>query len=134
MFCQQQVAQLRDMETTLDENNARIVVVGSGAPHFIEGFRERAGFDGLVLTDPDLAVFSALELTRGLSATFHPKVFKKAWSAWKQGFRQKKPQGNVWQQGGVFIVNPDGKIRFSYRSKFGGDHPTPSTIANALTR
>ena len=38
------------METTLDENNARIVVVGSGAPHFIEGFRERAGFDGLVLT------------------------------------------------------------------------------------
>ena len=50
------------------------------------------------------------------------------------GYRQSSTKGSATQQGGVFIVLPDGSIPYRYRSRLSGDHPEPAAVVEALER
>ena len=42
--------------------------------------------------------------------------------AMREGFRQGRTDGDLWQQGGVFVMGPGNKLIFQHRNKFAGDH------------
>lgn len=109
-----------------------LIVIGNGAPNFIEGFRERSGFTGPIYTDPELRSYEALELRRDLRATLSLRVVKRAVSAYRKGNRQVSTQGDALQQGGVFVINTEGELLYTYRSEFAGDHPDVADILRAL--
>lgn len=116
----------------LESQGARLVVVGNGQPWFIKGFREKLGYEGEVYTDPTRASFQALQLRRGVRASLNRRALRKAFDAYRDGFRQTGTRGDPWQQGGVFVVDTEGTMRFSYASEHAGDHPPIPEIVHAI--
>ena len=111
---------------------AELVVIGSGTPSFIAGFREATDFAGPIYTDPSLAVYRAAELERGLLKTFSPLAIGKTLSALGRGARQGRTQGDAFQQGGVLVIAPGGKLVWRHISKFAGDNARAAKVVAAL--
>ena len=132
MFCREQVVQLHHVEDRISAAGVGMHVIGNGAPMFIAGFRATTGFDGAIYTDPDLAVYRALALRRGLGTVVRPSVAVAAVRALRGGFRQGRTQGDPWQQGGVALVGVDGRVRYKYVARAAGDHPAVAAVLAAL--
>lgn len=107
-----------------------IVVVGNGAPQFIEAFRQEQGFQGRILTDPERGAYRLLELKR--SFVPDPRTFLRAADAMSRGFRQTRTRGDASQLGGVLVVRPDGEMPYRFVSRFAGDHPPIEAMMTAL--
>ena len=91
-----------------------MVVVGNGQPFQARDFQQEHQLPFTLLSDPDLKAYAAAGMRRGL--------------------RQGRTQGCPWQQGGVFVISRDGKMRFAHISREAGDHPRPEQILDALPR
>ena len=124
--------QLHRHQQDLSRRGAELVVIGNGAPNFMAGFREHTGYHGALYTDPSLDTYRALALKRSVTSSMNPKSLGRAVTALGRGFRQKKVQGDPWQQGGAFVISSDGVIRWSFRARFAGDMPDVSRILRAL--
>jgi hypothetical protein len=48
------------------------------------------------------------------------------------GHRQTGVRGDAWQQGGAGVIGTDGVIRYVYRSKVPGDHPSLADVLEAI--
>lgn len=95
---------------SFEREGAQLVVIGDGAPNFIEGFRERSGYKGPIYTDPELLSYQALELRRDLRGALSLSTAKRSLQAYRQGFRQIETQGDTLQLGGVFMVATNGEV------------------------
>lgn len=126
------MVQLHRREDEIEAAGARLVVIGNGAASFIEGFRDKIGYTGEVYTDPKRSVYRALELRRSVRSTFSLRGVKNAVTAYRDGHRQTRTQGDPFQQGGVFVIDTAGAIHFQYRSEFAGDHPAVQDVIAAL--
>ena len=115
------------------EGIENLVVVGNGAPMFIEGFRETTGFLGPIYTDPSLEVYKAAQLKRGLGTMLKLGAAAATVGSLRRGFRQGKTQGDATQQGGVLVIAPDGRILYHHISAYPGDNASPDTVRNALS-
>jgi peroxiredoxin len=113
---------------------AELVIVGSGTPNFIAGFRDETGWDGPVYVDPSLEVYKAAQLERGVLKTFSPLAIGKTIGAFASGVRQGRTQGDPWQQGGTLVIAPDHAVLWHHVSKRSGDNARPEDIAAALAR
>ncbi len=111
---------------------AQLVFVSTGGAHFARAFAEERGVEGPVLIDEDRVAYKALSLQRSFGSTFSVGAVKAGRRAAAAGFRQGRTQGDAWQQGGVFVVMPDGSVPFSHASAFAGDHPDEAAVMAAL--
>lgn len=109
-----------------------LVIIGNGAPSFIEGFREQTKYDGPLYTDPTLAAYKAAELKRGVTKTFDPRALGNTIGAFMRGNRQGRVQGDAWQQGGTLVVATDGTVKWHQASDRPGDNATVEQILAAL--
>lgn len=109
-----------------------LVIIGNGAPNFIEGFREQTKYDGPIYTDPTLTAYKAAELKRGVTKTLDPRALGNTIGAFMRGSRQGRVQGDAWQQGGVLVVAPDGTVKWHHASDRPGDNATVEQILAAL--
>jgi hypothetical protein len=126
------VVQLHRSIADIHAAGAELVVIGSGAPMFIEGFRETTGYKGPLYTDPSLAAYEAAELERGFFKTFSLGGAIASIGAARRGFRQGRTQGDATQQGGVVVVAPDGSVIYRHASRYPGDNAKPEDIVRAL--
>jgi hypothetical protein len=130
------VVQLHREQPALEATGAKLHVIGSGAPMFIEGFRETTSYDGPLYTDPSLAVYEAAQLQRGVGSLFRPDMLArsvaKGFGALRRGARQGVTRGDTLQQGGVLVVDREGRILYRHVSTFAGDNAAPAAIAAAL--
>lgn len=108
-----------------------LVVVGSGNAGQARDFLAERRLDLPLYVDPGLQAFRALGLRRGVGATFNLSAIKHGARAMAGGFTQGAVAGDPWQQGGVFLVRPDGTMPYSYRSEAAGDHPDTRDILAA---
>lgn len=111
---------------------AELYVIGNGAPHFMEGFRETTGWPGPLYTDPSLEVYKAAGLKRGVMTVLNARTALRAVGTLKQGFRQGRTQGDEWQQGGVLVIEPSGEVVWSHVSDHAGDNADPDAIVAVL--
>lgn len=123
---------MRDLEPRIREKDARVVVVGSGAPAFIGPFRQATGFKGEILTDPTRGAYEAAGLVRSALAMVSPRAALAGMRAFQAGFRMDGIQGDAWQQGGILVVRKTGELAYRYASRFSGDHPDPEAFLRAL--
>jgi hypothetical protein len=82
--------------------------------------------------DPTLAAYRAFKLKRGLFKTLGPTSFLKGVGAMKKGFRQGSPEGDLWQQGGLFVIGPGEHITFAHRDRFAGDNADLEQVLESL--
>ena len=109
-----------------------LVAVGSGTREMAEDFVADHHIDFPVLVDPEREAYQALSLVRSRRSTLGPKAMAHAVRAMRKGFRQTKVLGDPYQQGGVFLVTPEGEMPYAYLSKEAGDHPDPKAVVAAV--
>jgi hypothetical protein len=115
------VAQLRPHLPEIRSAGCEVVAIGSGAPHFVAGFRETTGFDGPVYCDPELVAYGAAGLHRSGLRLLDPRGVADLARALSRGARQTRVQGDVSQLGGVLVVRPPGEVVYRYASGRPGD-------------
>jgi peroxiredoxin len=132
LFCRDQVHELRGVLDRIRAAGTELVVVGNGRPWFAKAFRDSEGLDFPLVVDPDLVAYRAAGLRRGLLDTLGPRSLMHAVKAFSRGHRQGKVQGDPWQNGGAFLVQPDGKVTYRHISREAGDHAPLDAVLQAL--
>lgn len=126
--CRAHVSQVLENREKIEKSGARIVFVGNGQPHFISVFKEtmKLGEDVLVLTDPSLKAFKAAGFKRGFLVSHGASSVINGVKLLAQGYTQRMPgggAGDLWQLGGVLVVQPSGRVAYQFISEALGDFP-----------
>ncbi len=132
MLCRQQVAELAEHYTSFSDKHARLVVIGSGDVSHLKELRDVTGYQGELLTDPSRQSFRLLGFTSGVGGLMGMKAIGRGFRALRAGFAPGAIQGSALQLGGAIIMNPDGTIRYLYKSREAGDHPSVQEMLAAL--
>ena len=133
IFCFELSSDLLDLRDKIQEHGAELALVGNGNPIHAMEFMSQLGLTRGVYTDPGRVLYKGLQMAQGvrssinLSSTIHVK------RAIERGFRQRRIQGDPWQQGGVMLIRKNGEVPWLYRSKVAGDHPSTDEIVRALS-
>ncbi|MDZ7728736.1 MAG: peroxiredoxin-like family protein [Dehalococcoidia bacterium] len=132
LFCKEQVAELSKVTDRIHAAGGELVIVGNGGPEHVQWFVEDFGVQTPVYTDPEAQAYRAVGAKRGLLTAMNPGSIRAALGARRKGYKQTQTMGDAWQQGGVFIILPDGSMPFRYVSDYAGDHPDPERVVSAL--
>jgi len=124
---------LRRKKKRFDESGARLLLVGMGTPSETAAFAERFDVPFPMVADSKLDIYRAFELGRMRHRGFlSPAVALRGVSAMAQGHLLGLPQGDVRQLPGVFVIDTNGTIIFSYHSRDPSDYPSPEVILDAV--
>jgi peroxiredoxin len=123
---------LRSELQKIRQLGADLVVIGNGKPHHAKLFKEELDLPFQLYVDPKLGTYELLKMKRSVWYTIGPSSWKTIWQAFRAGFRQKRATGDLWIQGGVLVVMPNGQIPYQYISKHAGDHPDYADFMSAL--
>lgn len=108
-----------------------VVFVGLGTPEQAERFREEFSISFPIICDPQKELYRMFGLKRGsVGNVASPAVLLSGLRALSQGFSPGIPRGDVMQLPGVFLIDTEGNVRYSYFSKNASDHPTVETLLN----
>jgi peroxiredoxin len=101
-----------------------VVLVGLGRPEHAEQFRDEFFLSFPIICDPQKDLYRMYDLKGGTVADVaSPSVLLKGLRAMSLGYMPGIPRGDVMQLPGVFLIDTDGNIRYSYFSKDASDHP-----------
>lgn len=131
MFARQQAAALVGIKGDLDSAGVALVAVGSGSHVGARRFVEKLPFTGEMYVNRNLSAYRAFGLERGLWKTLGPASIIRGIRAMMDGFRQGRTDGDLWQQGGVFVLGPGSQILFEHRNVFAGDHADLDAVLRA---
>jgi hypothetical protein len=134
MFSRQQVAELMEINGRLAAAAVTVVAIGSGTPEQAQVFVGKTKIEGEMYVDQDLQAYRAFNLARGFWRTLGPAALWRGLATMKKGFRQGRNEGDLWQQGGVFVLGPGRQMIFQHRNRVAGDHADPAAVLKvALT-
>lgn len=113
--------------------DASVVLITFTRPRNLRGFRHRLGLAYPVVADETRDVYRAYGLGRG--------AWRQIWSLptlwtygrlWRGGARLRRPTEDIRQLGGDFVVDPDGVLVYTYRSKRPDDRPSVDELVLAV--
>ncbi len=113
---------------------AELVVVGNGKPHHAQAFSKDFNVTFPLFVDPEMKAYAAAGLRRGRRYVLNPKTAMHALRAAAKGFFQGRVQGDAWQQGGAFVISPDGKVWLEKINAEAGDHVDPDALLEACRK
>lgn len=122
------------IKETLDHAGVTLAAVGSGSPHSAREFIKTFHFTGELYLNRDLSVYKAFGLKRGVTKTLGFSSLIRGMKTMKKGFRQGHAAGDLWQQGGLFVLGPGEQVVFSHRDRFAGDHTDLQKVASMLVK
>jgi len=114
-------------------DGAAVVLVTFTRPRNLRGFRYRLGLRYPVVADETRAVYRAYGLGRG-----------RWWKVWgarslfayvrlvRAGRKLERPTDDTLQLGGDFVVDPDGRLVYAYRSDAPDDRPPVDALIDAV--
>lgn len=112
---------MRGAEQQLAERGAELVFVGPVEPTSAAAFRREHGLAAPVLSDAAGEAFAVAEMRRGIRPMLSLRAVTNGLRALRAGFRQRKVEGNPWQQGGVLVFAADGRLLAQQRDVGVGD-------------
>jgi peroxiredoxin len=127
------VAQLRRKEEQFQQLGARIVLVGLGTVEETAAFKAQFHVPFPMIADPEKHLFKAFQLKQATpKALLSVGMAMKGLAAMAKGHGIGIPKGDVRQLPGVFIIDTDGRIRFSHFAKDPADHPAADDLLRFL--
>jgi peroxiredoxin len=127
------VAQLRLKKKDFDQTRAQVMLVVMATPEESSAFEMKFDIPFPLISDPKMKLYQAFGLKK-VSALelLSPSVAFKGILAVTKGHTIGIPIGDVRQLPGVFIINTDGSVVYSYFARDPSDHPDPDAILEAL--
>ncbi|WP_309382154.1 peroxiredoxin-like family protein [Cerasicoccus frondis] len=125
LACREHVGLWKPHLATFAELGVRVNFVGNGDVDHLRGFIEKAGLANEpadVLTDPEQVVYAALGLENSVASVLSPGAMFNALRAVARGNLQTSVEGDPTQQGGVLIVDGEGKVALLHREARLGDY------------
>jgi peroxiredoxin len=130
--CKLMLFELQQSLQGFENHGIDLAIVTQGNPEETRDFCNQYAPGMTCLSDPDLKVYTAYGLGRGnLVQTFlSPEIWKGNAHAKEMGFvPQMPPEGqDALLMSGIFIIGPDGRIRFPYYYDNIADHPALSQL------
>lgn len=123
-----------EIKAQLDEKGIALVAIGSGTPQQAKDFAAKFKFEGELYVDQDLDAYKAFGLERGFWRTLGPKSLGRGVVALKNGFRQGGNAGDLWQQGGIFVLGPGKQFKFAHRNAYAGNHANLQEVIAVCTQ
>jgi peroxiredoxin len=121
--------QLHNARKQFDEKGFQVVLVGLGTIEQAARFRTERSLSFPIICDPQKELYRQYGLSRGgVSSLVSAAVLLKSMRAMSRGHVPGIPRGDVMQLPGVFLINTDGNILYSYYSKDASDHPPVDTL------
>ena len=121
--------QLHEGRERIDESGFQVILVGLGNPLHAEEFRKEFAPSFPIVCDPEKQLYRAYGLGQGsLSGMASPTVLLRGLRAMTQGHIPGIPRGDVLQMPGVFMIDQEGQVRYSYYSKDASDHPPVESL------
>ncbi|TYT73229.1 hypothetical protein FIM25_16190 [Desulfobotulus mexicanus] len=122
-----------DIKEELDTMGVALVSIGSGTPEDARYFIEKFSYQGEMYLDPELNAYKAFDLKRGFWRTLGPSPLARGFKAMKQGFRQGRSAGDLWQQGGLFVIGPGNSLLFEHINGMAGDQADLNIVLRAVS-
>ena len=99
------------------------ILVGNGTAAMAADFRQQFEITLPLYTDPSRRAFAEA----GMKSKFGIglRSFGHLWRAWRAGYRQGGVQGAPFQQGGLLLVDRQGRERFRFVDEGAGEHLGP---------
>ncbi len=123
----------------IDELGVRVVVIAFAPAESLVGYQHRQRLDHLlVLSDPDRQAYDAFGLGRGSlrRVWLDPRVWVRYLELMLRGRRvggSMVPREDTLQLGGDALIDADGRIAWTYRSRGPEDRPTVAEIHRELS-
>ena len=129
MFCRDHATQLRRHYDEFLGRGYQVVAIGQGTPARSEKFRTDYDLPFSVLGDRSLDSYRLYGLTTGsLGGFLQPKAYKAGMQAILRGNFPGKPDGDVNQNPGAFLIDRSGRILRAHVGQHAGDFPTAREI------
>jgi peroxiredoxin len=131
--CAEQVHDILPRLGELEALGVDVLLIGSGPAEHIDAWIERNDLrdkHARVVTDPSLAAYRAAGLARSFFATYGPRAVADFVRALARGHRPRPTDGDLFQQGGAFLV-ANGLIVWAQTNRSLGDHADPSDAVEA---
>ena len=124
---------MRRKKKAFDQLGASVVLVGLGDVEATAAFKKRFKVPFTMIADPEKRLFGAFRLKQAtVGSLFSAKMIVKGVNAMARGHVMGKPQGDVRQLPGVFIIDTASGIRFSHHALAPADHPQPEELLAVL--
>jgi peroxiredoxin len=121
--------QLHNARKRFEEKGFHVVLVGLGTAEQAEKFRAEFSLSFPIICDPQKELYRRYGLGRGgVSSLVSPAVLLRGMRTMSRGYAPGIPRGDVMQMPGVFLINTEGNILYSYYSKDASDHPPVDTL------
>jgi len=123
--CSENIAHVSPRFQELHDLGVRNVIIGCGAPNFIQGFKERNRLFGQpveVFTDPSLTAHGAAALRYGSWGGFGPRALFEMARAFVSGHVSGPIEGDTKQQAGAIFLDAEGQVQLFHRAESLGDH------------
>jgi peroxiredoxin len=112
---------------------AAVVLITFTRPRNLRGFRRRLGLTYPVLADEARAAYRAYGLGRGSwRRVWGLRTMRAYGRLLRAGQRPHLPSEDTLQLGGDFVVDPDGRVAYAYRSAGPDDRPSVDDLITAL--
>jgi peroxiredoxin len=109
--------QLHNAREQFEEKGFHIVLVGLGTAGQAENFKTEFSLIFPIICDPQKELYRQYGLGRGgVSSLASPAVLLRGMRTMSRGYAPGIPQGDVMQMPGVFLIDTEGNIRYSYSS------------------
>ncbi len=135
MPCRAHLGEVADAVERFEAAGARILVVSFEAPERIALFQEELCLPFEVAGDGDRSAYEAYGLMRGSRRQiFHPRTALRYARLLLKGDPLKSPTKGVdlYQLGGDFVVDPRGRLAYTYRSERPDDRPPVEALLGAM--
>ena len=132
--CSENISLMAPRFAELKELGVRVLIIGCGAPNFIDGFKERHRLlfsPAEIFSDESLASQTAAGLMYSAWGGFGPKGLYEMARAFVSGNVSSDIQGDIKQQAGAILVDGAGVVRLYHRNGSLGDHVDPAQVVDA---
>jgi peroxiredoxin len=131
--CQAFLAQLCEARPAFDERGADLAAVGRASADQARHLRDDKGVDVPLWLDPETRVNAALGLTGFAWWKYLLPTTWWSYARWITKARQGRiARGSVTAQPALVIVDPAGRVAWSYEGSVVGDYPTVDEVVAAL--
>ena len=119
-----------------DRRDVKVVVVAFSEPATLVHYQEHHQWHFPILSDPERKAYQAFGLERlSWHRVYSLATLKLYLKLFRKGLvRQDYGESDVYQAGGDFLIDCNGKILFAHRSDEPADRPSVSTLLKAIDR
>jgi peroxiredoxin len=119
-----------------DRREVKVVVVAFSGPATLVHYQEHHQWHFPILADPERKAYQAFGLERlSWHRVYSLATLKLYLKLFRKGLvRQDYGESDVYQTGGDFLIDRNGKILFAHRSDEPADRPSVSTLLKAIDR